>query len=218
MAEFDRQRQRLRRRLQQRGITDQRVLNAIGNVPREQFVAEELAAQAYADSALPAAAEQTISQPFVVALMTQLLRLEGHETVLEIGTGTGYQTAILAQLAERVVTIERIPELADTARQVLDALDLANIEFHTGDGTLGWPASAPYDAILVTAGGPDVPAPLYNQLRVGGRLVIPVGGRQTQKLTLVVKGEDGPQVTDAGECRFVKLIGDAGWDDVTAEA
>lgn len=213
MDDFDRQRATLVRKLRRRGIRDERVLAAIGATPRERFVASAWEHEAYADTALPYASGQTISQPFIVALMTQLLQLEGDETVLEIGTGSGYQAALLAQLARRVVTIERLPELMQPARQVLDSLGLTNIEYHTGDGTLGWPASAPYEGIVVTAGAPDVPAPLYNQLAVSGRLVIPVGDKETQELTVVLKTESGPEVTEVGACRFVKLIGDAGWDE-----
>lgn len=212
MSGFDRQRAKLLQHLKRRGISDPRVLQAIGEVPRERFISESHAHDAYADTALPHAAGQTISQPFVVALMTQMLHLQGDETVLEVGTGTGYQTAILARLAARVETIERLTELAEPARAILDTLGVTNIGYHTGDGTLGWPLAAPYDAILVTAGAPEVPAPLYNQLTIGGRLVIPVGDEVLQKLTLVVKTEAGPETTDAGDCRFVKLIGAAGWD------
>jgi len=213
MDDFDRQRARLVRKLQRRGIRDERVLAASGETPRERFVASQWEHEAYADTALPYAAGQTISQPFIVALMTQLLRLQGDEKVLEIGTGTGYQTALLSRLARRVVTIERLPVLMQPAREVLESLGLDNIEYHTGDGTLGWPASAPYQGIVVPAGAPDVPAPLYNQLATGGRLVIPVGDEETQELKVVLKTETGPSVTDTGACRFVKLIGNAGWDE-----
>lgn len=212
MANFERQRDGLQKQLRRRGISDPRVLRAIGTVPRERFVADELADEAYDDTALPHAAGQTISQPYVVALMTQMLRLQGEETVLEIGTGTGYQTAVLALLCRRVVTIERLTELAGPARAVLESLGLTNIEYHTGDGTLGWPDAAPYQGIIVTAGAPDVPAPLYRQLEMKGRLVIPVGDEQTQDLQLITKTEAGAEITDAGQCRFVKLIGAAGWD------
>jgi protein-L-isoaspartate(D-aspartate) O-methyltransferase len=212
MSSFSHQREELRKTLRRRGIGDERVLRAIGAVPRERFVAPELIGQAYDDTALPHAAGQTISQPFVVALMTQLLRLSGDESVLEIGTGSGYQTAVLSLLARRVVTVERLPELAAPARQILAEMGLTNIEFHTGDGTLGWPESAPYDAILVTAGAPEVPAPLLAQLVPGGRLVIPVGDAEQQELTLVTKHEAGPEMIQAGPCRFVRLIGAAGWD------
>lgn len=218
MSRTERQQAQLVRHLKRRGISSDRVLAAMRQVPRQKFVAEPFLDRAFDDTALPAAAGQTISQPFVVALMTQMLDLSGEETVLEIGTGTGYQTAVLATLCRRVVTIERIGELASEARRVLDELGFHNIEYHIGDGTLGWPDSGPYDGILVTAGAPDVPSPLYNQLRPGGRLVIPVGDEESQTLTLIIKGPQGPEVTDAGGCRFVKLIGDAGWETSQGDA
>ncbi len=209
---FAEQRARLVSALRNRGISDERVLSAIAVVPREQFVPEPVRGDAYRDTALAVAEGQTISQPFIVALMTQLLSLHGEETVLEIGTGTGYQAAVLTRLCRRVVSIERLPTLAAEAAARLAALGYKNIELHTGDGTLGWQPAAPYDRVIVTAGAPEVPAPLYNQLRLGGRMVIPVGDEQSQDLEVIVKREEGPQVVDAGGCRFVKLIGDAGWE------
>jgi protein-L-isoaspartate(D-aspartate) O-methyltransferase len=206
-------RQRLIDELSARGIADQRVLEALRVVPRETFVPAHLRARAYDNHALPIEAGQTISQPLMVALMTQALELTGTETVLEVGTGTGYQTALLAELAAQVVTIERIDELAWTAGQRLMQLGYTNIECHVGDGSLGWPPRAPYDAILVTAGAPDVPAPLYRQLATGGRLVIPVGDEADQVLRIVVKREEGPDIRDEGGCRFVRLIGDAAWPE-----
>ncbi len=209
---FAEQRAQLVSTLRNKGIADERVLAAMAAVPRELFVAEPVRCDAYRDTALAVGEGQTISQPFIVALMTQLLSLRGDETVLEIGTGTGYQTAILARLCRRVVSIERLPTLATEAAARLAALGYENIELHTGDGTLGWQPAAPYDRIIVTAGAPEVPTPLYNQLRLGGRMVIPVGNEQSQELQVILKRKSGPQVIDAGGCRFVKLIGNAGWE------
>jgi protein-L-isoaspartate(D-aspartate) O-methyltransferase len=211
--EFKAARQRLLDELEARGISDRRVLEAIRTVPRETFVRPELRARAYDNHALPIEEGQSISQPLMVALMTQALALAGGETVLEVGTGTGYQTAVLAHLAAHIVTIERIPELSQCAAARLRELGYVNIECHIGDGSLGWPPRAPYDAILVTAGAPDVPAPLYRQLSVGGRLVIPVGDEVNQVLRIVTKHGDGPEIHDEGGCRFVRLIGDAAWPE-----
>lgn len=208
---FERDRRALWDVLRARGVTDERVLTALHAVPREWFVPPDLWDRAYENSALPIEAGQTISQPLMVASMTQELELTGSERVLEIGTGTGYQTAILAELAREVVTVERIESLAVEARERLEELGYTNIEFHVGDGSLGWPAGAPYDAILVTAGAPRYPAPLYGQLAMGGRLVVPVGEEASQVLEVVSKTEPGPVVRDAGGCRFVRLIGEAGW-------
>ena len=196
-----------------REITDARVLAALTRVPRERFVPDSLHDRAYENIALPIAAGQTISQPLMVALMTQELRLRGDERVLEIGTGSGYQTAVLAELAAEVVTIERIEELSQRARGLLEQLRYTNIEYRVGDGSLGCPERAPYDAIIVTAGAPDYPAPLYRQLKIGGRLVIPVGDETSQTLRVVTKGDEGPDIRDAGGCRFVRLIGDAAWPE-----
>lgn len=210
---FDRDRRSLWEALRARGVTDDRVFAALAAVPRERFVSPELFDRAYENSALPIAAGQTISQPLMVASMTQELALQGDESVLEIGTGSGYQTALLAELARHVVTIERVPELAASARRLLESLGYRNITFHIGDGSLGWPSAAPYDAIIVTAGAPDFPAPLYKQLAHGGRLVIPVGSEAEQTLRVVTKTERGPQIRDAGGCRFVRLIGEAAWPE-----
>lgn len=207
------ERSQLQQHLHSNGIRDSRVLTAIGRTPRERFVSQDLQLEAYCDTALPIDCEQTISQPYIVARMTEALALTGHETVLEIGTGSGYQSAILAQLCAKMVTIERFPELSRTARSVLNDLGLHNIEYHVGDGSLGYPERAPYDGIIVTAASPDVPAPLYDQLRMGGRLVIPVGDQFTQVLQVIVKETDGPVSESLGGCRFVKLIGEAGWPD-----
>ena len=202
---------RLRRQLESRGIRDQRVLDAIESTRRDLFVPEELRHVAYDDSALNIGYSQTISQPYIVALMTEALALSGDEWVLEIGTGSGYQTAILAQLCEVVVTIERIAELAEPARELLGRLGYRNVEFRTGDGTLGCPERAPYEGILVTAAAPAIPAPLYEQLRMHGRLVVPVGDEEQQELLVVEKEEPKPRVSSLCGCRFVRLIGAAGW-------
>ncbi len=195
-----------------RGITSRRVIDAMLTVPRHLFVQEAMAAQAYSDSPLPIGEKQTISQPYMVALMSELLELDGSETVLEIGTGSGYQAAVLAQLAKRVYTIERIPSLASSARKIFDLLGLTNISMKIDDGTVGWEKEAPFDAIMVTAGSPDIPAPLKGQLAPLGRLVIPVGNRIEQILYLIRKQEDGSFVTETSVgCRFVKLIGKEGW-------
>lgn len=212
-SEFEAEKRQLIEALAARDITDPRVLAALARVPRERFVPEKLRAKAYRNVALPVAAGQTISQPLMVALMTQELALTGTELVLEIGTGTGYQAAVLAELARRVVTIERIPELAERARELLLELGYTNIEFFVGDGSLGCPERAPFDAIIVTAGAPDFPAPLYRQLKTEGRMVIPVGDQTAQTLRVVIKHETGPEIRDAGGCRFVQLIGDAAWPD-----
>lgn len=195
-----------------RGISDRRVIDAMMRVSRHIFVEDAMSAQAYSDSALPIGEKQTISQPFMVALMTELLQLTGEEKVLEIGTGSGYQTAILAQLVARVYTIERIRSLALKARKALDSLGLLNINLRIGDGTGGWDSEAPFDAILVTAGAPEIPHHLTEQLCVGGRLVIPVGTQIDQVLVRLTKGENGSITRENfGNCRFVKLIGQFGW-------
>lgn len=209
----EREREHLKRQLENRGISDRRVLEAIGSVPRHRFVPPESRSQAYDDNALPIGSGQTISQPYMVALMTQELCLSGDERVLEIGTGSGYQAAVLAVLAREVVTIERFPELSQEAQSVLGEIGYENIEFRVGDGTLGCPDRAPYDGIIVTAGAPDVPAPLYKQLNEGGRLIIPIGDDFQQMLQVIEKRGGRPVTTDVCACRFVKLIGDAGWPE-----
>ena len=200
--------------LVKRGITDQRVIGAMLEIPRHIFVEEAMSAQAYSDSSLPIGEKQTISQPYIVARMTQMLELTGREKVLELGTGSGYQAAVLATLADRLYTIERIRPLALKARKALDSLGLLNLNLRIGDGTDGWPEEAPFDAILVTAGAPQVPECLISQLAPGGRLVIPVGDRQDQQLVLVIKGEDGKITRQESDgCRFVRLIGRNGWSE-----
>lgn len=195
-----------------RGISDQRLIDAMLKIPRHRFVQEAMAANAYSDSPLPIGEKQTISQPYMVALMTELLELQPNDHVLEIGTGSGYQTAILASLVRRVWTVERIRPLALQARKVLDSLHLLNVNIKVGDGTLGWPEEGPYDAIIVTAGAPAVPETLAEQLAPGGRLVIPVGDESSQTLIRIRKEADGSLVQESGVgCRFVPLIGQQGW-------
>jgi len=197
--------------LETRGIHDQWVLDAMRKVPRHLFVSEALQDQAYGDFPLPIGEGQTISQPFIVAEMTQALELTAEDTVLEIGTGSGYQTAILAEIAFKVYTIERIRKLFIATRKILDKLHYHNVVAKCSDGTLGWPDEGPFDAIIVTAGSPDVPPSLIDQLRKGGRLVVPVGGEHSQKLLKLVKDAQGVRETNLGGCRFVKLIGNQGW-------
>jgi protein-L-isoaspartate(D-aspartate) O-methyltransferase len=198
--------------LRARGITDPRVLTAMGRVPRHRFVEEALAARAYGDYPLPIGEKQTISQPYMVALMTQALELSGGERVLEVGTGSGYQTAILAEVAGKIYSIERIRGLADRARAILEDLGYYNVLNQVGDGTLGWREEAPFDAVLVTAAAPEVPLPLVEQVKPGGRLVIPVGGSTAQVLKCLVKEPDGAvRESELVGCVFVKLVGEQGW-------
>jgi protein-L-isoaspartate(D-aspartate) O-methyltransferase len=194
-----------------RGIKDQRVIDAMLRVPRHLFVEEAMSLQAYSDSPLPIGEKQTISQPYMVALMTELLALKGNEKVLEIGTGSGYQAAILATLVSKVYTVERYRTLAMQARKVLDSLRLLNVNLKIGDGSEGWVEEAPFDAIIVTAGAPVVPDQLLEQLSVGGRLVIPVGSQFEQVLKRVTRTADGFQSEQSVGCRFVKLVGKSGW-------
>ena len=194
-------------------ISDERVLDAMSRVPRHAFVPDALRSQAYKDNALPIASGQTISQPFIVARMSELLELKGRERVLEIGAGSGYQTAVLALLARKVFAIERLPNLAAGAKEKLLRLGFRNISFRCDDGTNGWPIYAPFDAILVAAGGPEIPEPLMQQLEIGGRLVIPIGEDQrSQNLIRVTRTENGFETADFGPCAFVPLIGRHGWD------
>ncbi len=194
-------------------IRDGRVLSAIACVPRELFVSPDYYYAAYEDMPLSIGFGQTISQPFIVALMTQALRLKGDEKVLELGTGSGYQTAILANLAKRIVSIERIDKLAESAKTALDKLGCNNVEIHSAVETLGWPEGAPYDAIIVTAGAPHIPDILLEQLALGGRMVIPVGSRWEQDLLKVTKRKRKHLVKNLGGCRFVPLIGPGAWED-----
>jgi len=196
-----------------RGIKDGRVIDGMRKISRHLFVEEALQSQAYNDYPLPIGHGQTISQPYMVALMTEALELKGHEHVLEIGTGSGYQTALLAILAEKVYTIERISDLAGRARKTLDELGCYNVEIKIFDGTFGWREKAPFDTIMVTAGAPDVPEPLLDQLAIGGRIVIPVGEAGLQDLFQVTRTEREFVKKNLGGCRFVKLIGRHGWDE-----
>ena len=196
-----------------RGISDPRVLEAMRRVPRHLFVGESLKHSAYNDMAMPIGEDQTISQPYMVAVMTELLDLKGDEKVLEIGTGSGYQAAVLARLAREVCTIERIDVLAEAARDRFRALSYGNIRVRVGDGTLGWPDEAPFDAIIITAASPQVPAPLLAQLAEGGRLVVPVGSRYSQQLLKIRRTPDGLTEEYHTPCVFVPLIGEHGWKD-----
>ncbi len=207
------QRVRLTSSLRRKGIRDSRILNAIGEIPREQFVDGSLRSEAYRDNPLPIGEGQTISQPYVVALMTEALSLTGKEHVLEIGTGSGYQTAILCCLARSIVSVERFATLAQVAERRLRALGCMNHDIHVADGTEGWPDSAPYDAIVVSAGAPCTPEPFLKQLAKGGRCVIPVGDRERQTLLLWQNEDDGVRQRDFGAVRFVPLVGAHGWPE-----
>lgn len=189
------------------------VLRAIGTVPRHLFIPEHLRHRAYEDEALPLSAGQSISQPWVQARSCELLQLKGRERVLEVGTGSGYQTALLSMLAEAVFSIERIPELARKAHEILRGQGYRNVTVQHGDGTLGWRSLSPFDAIVVAAASPGIPAPLVSQLSPGGRMVLPVGGREAQVLTLVIKHDDGPgfDETQLTDVRFVPLLGEFGF-------
>ena len=199
--------------LRARDIRDDRVLEAMRAVPRERFVPEPLRARAYEDAALPIGAGQTISQPYMVAAICQALQLHGGELVLDVGTGSGYQAAVLAELADEVHTIERVPELADGARRALAEAGYDRVHVHVGDGTLGVPEEAPFDAIAVAAAAPAIPESLYEQLAPFGRLVLPVGSRRGQELQLVVRSPEGPATIRSVPCRFVPLLGAEGFAD-----
>lgn len=205
--------ERLVKKLRDKGITDESVLDAFRKVPRHLFVDSMLYAQAYDDNALPIGEGQTISQPYVVALMTQLLRLGRDQKILEIGTGSGFQTAVLAQFSRRVYTIERNRELGALALKRLRDMGYENIVFKVGDGTRGWVQHAPFDRIIVTAGAPAIPQELSDQLAVGGRMIIPTGDRNVQDLEVYDKRETGVEKTTAGSVVFVPLIGEKGWTD-----
>ncbi len=194
-------------------IRDERVLAAMVRIPRERFVPPEEQDLAYEDIPLPIGLDQTISQPFIVALMTEALELTGSEKVLEVGTGSGYQTAILAELARLVITVERLPALTEGAKRVLDSLGYTNVVVHLAKKTLGWQTEAPYDAIMVTAGAPRVPVNLLTQLAIGGRLVIPIGSRYVQELYKVTKRRKKNIVQNLGGCRFVPLIDKDAWEE-----
>lgn len=209
---FDIARKRMIDQVIARGISDRRVIEAMLKIPRHLFVEEAMAAQAYGDTSLPIGEKQTISQPYMVALMTEALRLSGREKVLEIGTGSGYQAAILAALSDKVYTVERFRTLALRARKALDSLGLLNVNIRIGDGSGGWPEEAPFDAIIVTAGAPVLPEELVRQLAPGGRMVIPVGEDSMQTLLKVDKDADGGiKMERTIGCRFVKLVGKSGW-------
>lgn len=199
--------------LERRGIKDPRVLQAVGKISRHLFVEEALVGRAYGDHPLPIGEGQTISQPYMVALMTEALELAGHERVLEIGTGSGYQTAVLAELCGKVFTVERLKNLSDRAMRRLDRLGYYNVLARVGDGSLGWRDEAPFDAVLVTAGAPDVPLALVEQLAVKGRLVVPVGDLHTQILRKGVREDTGMRWAELGGCVFVKLVGKQAWPD-----
>ncbi|MCX8103423.1 MAG: protein-L-isoaspartate(D-aspartate) O-methyltransferase [Candidatus Bipolaricaulota bacterium] len=201
------------RRLEAQGITDQKVLEVMRRIPRHLFIANSLWDHAYADHPVPIDRGQTISQPYIVALMTQALQLTKTDRVLEIGTGSGYQTAILAELARHVYTIERFADLSEKARKLLTEAGYTNISFLVGDGTLGWPEAAPFDKIIVTAAAPEVPKALVEQLAEGGRLVIPVGGRQLQTLLALTKEGERLRREELCACSFLPLVGKEGWPD-----
>jgi protein-L-isoaspartate(D-aspartate) O-methyltransferase len=210
---FARERERMvEEQLIARGVTDARVIEVMRRLPRHLFVDEALRDRAYGDHPLPIGEGQTISQPFIVGRMTELLRLTGREKVLEVGTGCGYQAAVLAELAARVCTIERLPRLATRARETLEGLGYRNVWVRAANGTLGWPDEAPFDRILVAAGGPTVPPLLFEQLAEGGRMVIPVGDAANQVLQVIDKVQGGKRVTEDSGCVFVKLVGKYAWE------
>jgi len=217
MDRYKKQRARMvETQIKVRSIIDSRVLKAMETIPRHLFIDEGLIDQAYSDNPLPIGEKQTISQPYIVALMTQALELKGKERILEIGTGSGYQTAILAHLADRVFSIERIAALATRARKILDQLNYYNVAIRVGDGSYGWKEEAPFDAIITTAAAPKIPQYLIEQLVVGGRLIAPVGSRDVQTLYKLTRlAEDSSQIKkeDLGGCRFVSLIGESGWKE-----
>lgn len=217
MDRYKKQRARMvETQIKARSIADPRVLKAMETIPRHFFVDEGLIDQAHSDNPLPIGEKQTISQPYIVALMTEALELKGKERILEIGTGSGYQTAILAHLADRVFSIERIAALATRARKILDQLNYYNVAIRVGDGSYGWKEEAPFDAIITTAAAPKIPKYLIEQLVVGGILVVPVGSRDVQTLYKLTRlAEDLSQIKkeDLGGCRFVSLIGESGWKE-----
>ncbi len=205
-------REMVEKQIASRGVTDPQVLDAMSKVQRHLFVSEALVDSAYGDFPLPIGENQTISQPYIIAEMTQSLDLKGHERVLEIGTGSGYQAAVLSRIVYKVYTIERNHALFLQTRKLFDKLKYHNIVTRYSDGTQGWSEQAPFDAIIVTAGGQEIPSPLIQQLSTGGCLVMPVGGSNFQELLKIEKTKDGIKTTNLGGCRFVKLIGQYGWD------
>jgi protein-L-isoaspartate(D-aspartate) O-methyltransferase len=210
----DRQRARMvDEQLRGRDIVDNRVLAAMERVPRELFVPDDLRARAFDDAALPIGAGQTISQPYMVGRIAEELGLDGDERILDVGTGSGYQAAVLAELGDEVHTIERIPELAERARTALAEAGYGGVQVHVGDGSQGLPEHAPFDAIAVAAAAPGFPAALYDQLKAGGRLVVPVGGRRGQRLEVIVRTPEGPAVLRSVPCRFVPLVGEEGFEE-----
>jgi protein-L-isoaspartate(D-aspartate) O-methyltransferase len=215
MDRYSKQRKKMvESQIRARGVRDPRVLAAMETVPRHLFVNEALRDQAYNDNPLPIDGGQTISQPYIVALMTEAMELTGKDKILEIGTGSGYQTVILAELADHVFSIDRVATLANAARKLLESLNYFNVAIRVGDGTYGWREEAPFDAVIVTAGAPDIPKTFVEQLGVGGRLVIPVGGRHSQALIRLTRLSDDVsdvKKEDLGGCRFVDLIGEYGW-------
>ena len=195
-------------------ITDERVLSVMQQIPRHKFVPEALKFQAYRDNALPIASKQTISQPYIVARMSELLELTPSSKILEIGAGSGYQTVVLSNLAGQIFSIERVEKLTNQAHKRLNQFNIQNVTLHCGDGTQGWKMYAPYDGILVAAGSPILPEPLLNQLKVGGKLVIPIGDDvKSQTLTRIIRTQNGFQTENHGKCSFVPLIGEYGWQN-----
>ncbi len=214
MINYDKERLRMvDDQIVSRGVKDERVLAAMRKVPRHEFLPDAIRGMAYADNALPIGEGQTMSQPYMVALMTELMGLTGCERVLEIGTGSGYQAAVLAELCGKVFTVERVKPLAEKARLVLDRLGYRSVAIKVYDGTYGWKEMAPFDAIMVTAGAPEIPGPLLDQLKPGGRMVIPVGDRSTQRLLKVVRAGERPVIESSIPCVFVPLIGVHGWQE-----
>jgi protein-L-isoaspartate(D-aspartate) O-methyltransferase len=199
------------RQLRRREIADERVLAAMERVPRERFVPPELRARAYDDAALPIGGGQTISQPYMVAAICSALALQGEEDVLDVGTGSGYQAAVLSELADEVDTIERLPDLAEQARRNLESAGYGHVRVHVGDGSRGLPERAPFDAIAVAAAAPGLPQTLYDQLKPRGRLAVPVGERGVQQLEVVIRSPEGPAVVHSVPCRFVPLVGEEGF-------
>jgi protein-L-isoaspartate(D-aspartate) O-methyltransferase len=213
MQPEERRRRMVERQLRRRGVEDERVLAAMARVPRQLFLPPGQRERAYDDAALPIGGGQTMSQPYMVAKMCELLSLDGDERVLDVGTGSGYHAAVLAELAAEVITIERVPELAQAARESLVAAGYDDVEVLVGDGTLGVPDRAPFDAIAVAAAAPVLPESLYEQLKIGGRIVVPVGARANQRLELIVRSPEGPAVVRSVPCRFVPLVGEEGFSE-----